>query len=166
MTTHRLERSKFRIVESSIGDDAIKIFCGHCGRQPEEPGASDRSRVCETCGMGLLLQANASVAPTPTDPFLVVDRTLAICAVSRQAERLLSIVETEVVNRHISELLVPADADPGADGLATALIFAARGEATPGNAVVRPANAFGVRYWARIAQCGPTPAALVVLADA
>lgn len=166
MNSHRLERSKFKIVDSPGESRAVKIFCGHCGRPPKEPSAVSRSRVCETCGMGLLLQAESSVAPAPSDPFLVVDRTLAICAVSRQAERLLSIIETDVVNRHISDVLVPADAGTAAEDLATALIFAARGENPTGNAVVRPANAFGVRYWARIGQCGPAPAALVVLADA
>jgi hypothetical protein len=63
-------------------------------------------------------------------------------------------------------VLVPADAGVANDALATALIWAARGDESPRNLVVRPTNAFGVRYWARIGQCGPAPAALVVLATA
>jgi hypothetical protein len=166
MNAHRLERSKFRIVESPGGEGQIRVFCGHCGRQPEDSEASGRSRVCEACGLGLLLHASADAAPNQDDPFVVVDRTLAICAVSRQAERLLSISETDAVNRHVSDVLVPADADGASENLATALIFAARGESAARNIVVRPTNDFGVRYWARIGQCGPVPAALVVLANA
>jgi hypothetical protein len=116
--------------------------------------------------MGLLLHAVAALAPTSTDPFLVVDSSLAVCALSRRGERLLGMSETETVNRHILDVLVPADAESGDDTLATALVWVARGEAATRNVVVRPKNAFGVRYWARIGQCGPVPAALVVLADA
>ena len=147
-------------------DDPIKVFCGHCGCQPDRSANDVQSRVCTSCGMGLLLHASSVVAPTSTDPFLVVDGSLAVCALSGRAERLLGVSETETVNKHVSELLVPADAGATKDALATSLMWAARGDAFPQNLVVRPTNAFGVRYWARIGQCGPSPAALVVLATA
>jgi PAS domain S-box-containing protein len=117
--------------------------------------------------MGLVLQSPASTAPDATDPFLVVDGSLTICAVSRQAERLLGITETEAVNHHLSDLIVPGDSEtPTAGNLVALLASAARGEAPVSNVVVRPANTFGVRYWARVGPCGPPTAALIVLADA
>ena len=39
-------------------------------------------RVCNRCGLGLLLQAAETVAPTPVDPFLVVDSRLVSVLVS------------------------------------------------------------------------------------
>jgi hypothetical protein len=98
---------------------------------------------------------------------LIVDRSLTVCAVSRQAERLLGISETEAVNRHVAEFLGSGDAEaPGDENFAAVLTWAARGDAPVRNVVVRPPNTFGVRYWARIGPCGPPTAALIVLADA
>jgi PAS domain-containing protein len=167
MTNNRLKRKGFVVVKDVARcSEPAKVFCGHCGRQPDAGHVDELSRVCPSCGMGLLLHAAAALAPASTDPFLVVDSSLAVCALSRRGERLLGVSETETVNRHILDVLVPADAESGDDGLATALVWAARGETATRNVVVRPKNAFGVRYWARIGQCGPIPAALVVLADA
>jgi hypothetical protein len=154
----------FHVPGKSENAQATKVFCGHCGRQPEGPVGE--SRVCPKCGLGLLLEAPAELAPKTADPFLVVDGSLAVCAVSRQAERLLGLQETAAVNRHISELLVPAEAEAPDGNLAAALISAVRGDGSSRNIVVRPANTFGVRYWARIGPCGPPSAALLVLADA
>ena len=123
--------------------------------------------MCPTCGMGVLLQAPQDAAPSTSDPFLVVDDSLTVCALSRQAERLLGLSETEAVHRHIGELLVLGDTETSSrESLATVLSWAARGDAPLRNIVVRPANTFGVRFWARIGTCGPPTAALLVLADA
>lgn len=142
------------------------LFCGHCGRTPAsalegEPPA----RVCRRCGMGLVLTAPADAAPMAADPFLVVDASLTVCAVSRHAERLLQISETDAVNRHVGEFLVPADSDSSGANLASLLSRAVRDDLPPESVAVRPANTFGVRYWARIGPCGPPRAALIVLAD-
>jgi hypothetical protein len=121
------------------------------------------SRVCPSCEFGLLLQASTDVAPGPGDAFLVLDASLAVCAVSAKAERLLAARETEAVNHHITELLVPADAEAqSATNLAVAVTWAARGDGQTRRVVVRPANTFGVRMSARIASCGPPTAALIV----
>ena len=94
----------------------------------------------------------------------MLDRSLSVCAVSRGAERLLDTREPDVVNRHISDLLMPADAEEdGAETLSVAVAWAARGDGGTRTAVVRPANTFGIRLTARIASCGPPRAALVVL---
>ena len=79
-----------------------------------------------------MLEATADVAPTAGDPFLVLDSSLSVCAVSDAAERLLATPETDAVNRHVTELLVPADAEAqGPANLAVAVTWAARGDGNP-----------------------------------
>jgi hypothetical protein len=120
--------------------------------------------VCGTCGLGLILESRADVAPDAGGAFLVLDRSLAVCAVSRAAEQLLDTSEPDAVNRHISELLMPAGAEEtGGENLSVAVAWAARGDGGVRTAMVRPANTFGIRLTARIASCGPSPAALLVL---
>jgi hypothetical protein len=159
------DRSALRVVSRDTSEPT-RLFCGHCGRQPTEEFDRRRTRVCPTCGFGLLLEAPVDVAPGPRDPFIVVDQTLSVCAVSREAERLLGISETDAVNRHVSAYLSGSDAEGGENPLIAALAITARGDGPTQNLVVRPANTFGVRYWARIGRCGPPKAALVVLAAA
>src|SRR3954454_1211488 len=142
----------------------LESFCGHCGHPPdtEHPAAG---RVCGRCELGLMLSAPAGVAPSPVDPFLVIDTRLVVCGVSRAAENLLQTVETEAVNRHVTEFLVPAAVEtPDAHNLLAPLVAAASGDGAPRTVVVRPAGMFGVRFWARVGPCGPPRAALVVLA--
>ena len=141
-------------------------FCGHCGRPPTAADIQSASRVCARCGLGLIVSAAPDGAPTAADPFLLVDGQLSICAVSRRAEELLLTSETEVVNSHIGDLLVPADIElSGPDSLVNLIVHAARGTGEPTHVVLRPAKEYGIRFWARIAPCGPPKAALIVLAD-
>ena len=69
--------------------------------------------------------------------FIVLDRSMSVCAVSRAAEELLVTRETDAVNRHLSEFLVPADAE-ARESLAVAVASAARGEETTRGVMVRP----------------------------
>jgi hypothetical protein len=113
--------------------------------------------------MGVLLEADANAAPPNGGAFMVLDRSLSVCAVSAAAERLLATLETEAVNRHITELLVPADAEASSpSNLAAAVTWAAAGDPTPRTVTVRPANVFGVRLTARVGSCSPPRAALLV----
>jgi hypothetical protein len=141
----------------------LVAFCGHCGLPPA-PEVEQQSRVCGHCGLGLVLQAGADVAPRADEPFLVIDSTLSVCAVSAGAEELLGIEETSAVNKHVVDFLVPADANASsADNLLVLLVEAASGSGEPRTAVVRPRQEFGVRFRARIGPCGPPHAALLVL---
>lgn len=141
----------------------LVAFCGHCGIAPAQDAAA-QTRVCGHCGLGLVLQAPADVAPRDGEPFLVIDSTLSVCAVSAQAEELLGIDETQAVNKHVADFLVPADANaPSADNLLVLLVEAASGSGERRSAVVRPRQEFGVRFRARIGPCGPPHAALLVL---
>jgi hypothetical protein len=139
-------------------------FCSHCGAKPASSDIEEaRSRVCDQCGLGLLLQASRDAAPNHGDAFIVLDSSLSVCAVSQAAEMLLAIRETEAVNRHLTELLVPADTEAqGSSNLAVAVTWAARGDSGTRTVTVRPTNTFGIRLTARIASCGPPKAALLV----
>ena len=169
MNTPAANQHGLRPVPDGTEPQPLKVFCGHCGRAPENQQTVENpsARVCQKCGMGLLLQAPADAAPSPTDPFMVIDSSLTVCAVSKRAEHLLNINETDAVNRPIGEFLVPGDAETAPnENLAALVTWAARGDAPQRDVVVRPTNTFGVRYWARIGPCGPPTAALLVLADA
>lgn len=139
-------------------------FCGRCAQQPDPAPVAQPSRVCGHCGLGLVLQAASDIAPGPDEPFLVVDATLSVCAVSAGAEELLGVDETDAVNKHVADYLVPADANaPGPENLLALLVEVAGGAGGARETVVRPRQEYGVRFTARIGPCGPPHAALLVL---
>ncbi len=145
-----------------LGPPAYVSFCSHCAARPSPRPAS--TRVCDDCGLGLILEAERGLAPSREQAFIVLDGSLSVCAVSRTAEQLLATSETDAVNRHLTELLVPADAETrGAHNLAVAVTWASRGDEGYRTVTVRPANLFGVRLHARIGTCGPKTSAMIVL---
>lgn len=156
-----------RVVGAPAPADAgpVVVFCSHCAKAPPGGVAPEvGSRVCTSCGLGLLLEASEAVAPKPRDAFLVVDKTLAVHALSKRAEKLLGLNEIDALDKHVTDLLVPADAEAqGPHVLSALLVDAAGGAGGMTEAVVRPADEFGVRFAARIGPCGPAPGALVVL---
>jgi hypothetical protein len=114
--------------------------------------------------LGVVLRTRADAAPGTDAAFLVADSSLIVQAVSEHAEKLLGVREVDVVNRHVAELLIQADAEAaGTVGLAQAITTATAGDEEPMRVFVRPASAFGIRIPARIAACGPPAAALLVL---
>ena len=154
-----------RVVPALNEQQPPVIFCGHCGLEPENEAAASL-RVCSRCGLGLMLAAARDLAPKPTEAFLIVDNTLAVCALSELAEELLHVDETEGINRHITDFIVPAHAEePGPHNLLNLLVSAASGEVEMHTAIVRPTTEFGVRYAVRVGACGPPRAALLVLCD-
>jgi hypothetical protein len=109
------------------------------------------------------LETRADVAPKPDDSFLVVDSSLAVQAVSVNAERLLGVSEEEAINQPVGQLLVPADSEArGMTSFAAAVADAMSSE-EPSQIFVRPWNTFGVRMRVRVGACGPPAAALIVL---
>jgi PAS domain-containing protein len=153
-----------RPVEVDEHGQEVISFCGHCAMAPEPARHAPPSRVCGHCGLGLVLQATVDLAPRPDEPFLVIDTTLSVCAVSAAAEELLGIDETRAVNKHVADFLVPADANaPSAENLLALLVEVASGSGESRTTIVRPRQEFGVRFRARIGPCGPPHAALLVL---
>jgi hypothetical protein len=162
-----MQRPALRLVEG--GSEAAvdyRWFCGHCAA-PSPTGAAPAptARVCTSCGLGLLLEAREDAIPDSRDAFLVVDSALLVQAMSREAQSLLDLSEELAVNKPVSELLVPADAEAqGPTGFAAAISEATDGQdPQTARSFVRPWNTFGVRMRARIATCGPPRAALIVL---
>jgi len=143
---------------------AVGWFCGRCAERFDAPESAAVPRVCPSCSLGMVLQAPASAIPTREDSYLVVDSSLNVQAVSAHAERTLGVLEDRAVNRHVTEVLIPGDAEPNtAGGLAAAITAAAAGEEREERVAVRPSNTFGIRMLARIVACGPPRAALIVL---
>jgi hypothetical protein len=144
-----------------------RSFCGYCGHRPQAEPSETESRVCGDCGLGLLLTADEALAPERSDAFVVVDAGLSIRALSKTAEKLFEIAETDVVDQPLENLLVAAESSDEARARMSHLFSAAARESLsarePDVAVVRPARAFGVRYRATVGRCEPGRAALVVL---
>jgi hypothetical protein len=137
-------------------------FCSHCAN--EAPSEPSRSRVCQACCLGVMLEADPGLAPAPGAAFLVVDRAMSICAISESAEQLLETSEVQAVHRHLTELLTLADTEAQDRGSLAFAVSAAVGGATEiKRFTLRPANQFGVRLVAHLGNCGPHPSALIVL---
>jgi hypothetical protein len=142
-------------------------FCGHCAAPaPRGQAPAPIARVCNACGLGLMLEARSELVPDDRDAFLVVDSSLLIQGVSRRAEELLAHEEEAAINRPVAELLVAPDAEAGGPGsFAGAIAEAVEWREALVTKFVRPWNTFGVRMRARIGACGPPRAALIVLDD-
>ena len=162
-------RPALKLVKSAAGAEPAEFawFCGHCAAPSrEDHPPAPTARVCRSCGLGIMLETRADIAPSDRDAFLVIDGSLLVQAMSWRAETMLGVTEDSVVNRPVMQLLVPADAEAGGPArFAAALGEAAAGADEPVSAFVRPWNTFGVRLRARVASCGPPRAALVVLED-
>lgn len=161
---HVRGRAALSLVPDYTTDPGPSVwFCSHCAARPELEDTDVPSRVCGECGLGLLLETRADAAPPNGGAFMVLDQSLTVCAVSAAAERLLACPETDAVHQHITQLVMPADAETSnSTNLAAAITWAASGDDTPRTVTVRPANVFGVRLTARIASCSPPQAALLV----
>ena len=157
----------FHVVGSPAPAEAAPrvVFCSHCAKSPPGGVAPEvGSRVCTSCGLGLLLEAPEALAPKARDAFITIDKSLAVQGLSKRAEKLLGLREIDALDKRVTDLLVPADAEAaGPHHLGALLVEAAGGVEEVSEMVVRPADEFGVRFAARIGPCGPTPGALVVL---
>jgi len=96
--THRFGsgRPALALVPDTLPEPSPSVwFCSHCGSQHGTAEDEPDSRVCGDCGLGVLLQTRSDVAPRDGGAFLVLDRSLSVCAVSEAAERLLATMEGE-----------------------------------------------------------------------
>lgn len=139
-------------------------FCSRCGHPSDElPGRSDvKRRICQRCGMGMLLTAGRSATPGEAAAFAIFDHDLTIAAVSTAGERFFG-AEDAVVGTHLLEVVTSPLGD---DVLARHVGQAAQnGNREPFVMPVRlvsGSSALGTLA-ARIATCGPPRAALVTV---
>jgi diguanylate cyclase (GGDEF)-like protein len=141
-------------------------FCAHCGQRP--PADTNANvRVCERCGLGILISAPAGAAPAVGEPFVIVDENLAVRALCKHADKLLGVSERWAIDRDIDELLTQADTDdPNITDLCAAIARSAQGDVELASVEVRLVNAAYPPFRVRIGPCGPPSAALLVLQDA
>jgi hypothetical protein len=140
-------------------------FCSRCGHPADEPPHRPhlRGRVCESCGMGMMLTCSRDALPGDAAAFLIVTFDLTISAVSEAGEKIFG-SEESLVGLHVLDLI---GSPLGDDQLARHVGQAAQRACDP---VVMPVRLVSGRrartvgtLAARIATCGPPRAALVTV---
>ena len=132
------------------------------GEVPRGEGRLTPIRVCETCGMGVLLTCLRESLPGPGAAFLIVTAQLRINAVSQPAEALFGPEQ-----RLVGSVLTDVVSDPvGDDGFSRVVVRAAlrngEPEVVPVRRVREAAREAGTLA-ARVSTCGPPRAALVTV---
>jgi hypothetical protein len=157
----RIERSW-----APAGDERPKPirFCSRCGRPADEPAGRPelRRRICERCGMGMMLSCARDVLPGDAAAFLICTFDLTVTAVSQAGERIFG-KEDKVVGRNLLELVTSPMGD---DQLTRHASLAAQRACDPLVMPLRLASAGSRKMGtlaARIATCGPPRAALVTV---
>lgn len=142
-------------------------FCTHCGKTADVSDAHPQpygfNRVCDRCGMGVMLSTPRMALPgSGSSAFLVVTRDGRISAVSDAAQRLVG-DEAGLIGMPVTTAVTsPEDeaqflrslaraAGGGREVVTASVIHAGQSPDSPG------------RPNARIASCGPPRAALLVL---
>jgi hypothetical protein len=120
-------------------------FCTHCGVVTDDAP----QRVCESCGLGVVLYCAREAAPRPGASFLVVTTDLRITAASRA-------LGDDVIGQPLLDVV------HGDGALPRQVARAAMGSRKVTSAWVRTGE-HGRPLRARIVACGDPPAALVVL---
>jgi hypothetical protein len=116
--------------------------------------------------LGVVLRAPAGAIPRHDDPFVVLDERLVVQAVSRHAETVLLVDEPAGFSARLDELLISDNGDVEGADLAR-LVHAAVHGASPSQAVeLRTVGDPVIRFQARLSNCGPPSAALLVLTPA
>lgn len=144
----------------------ILRFCTRCGEPAESPPADasplSQARVCDACGMGVLLSCTREALPGARAAFVIVTAELKVTAVSLGAEEIFG-PEQEVVGANLLELV---GSPMGEAPFAKAVTGAAVRSREP---VVMPVKGLGIgsrragMLAARISTCGPPRAALVTV---
>ena len=140
-------------------------FCSRCGHPADEPARRPRlrARVCDRCGMGMMLTCTRDALPGDAAAFLIATFDLTISAVSEAGEKIFG-AEQSLVGQRVLDLL---NSPLGDDHLARHLGQAAQRACDP---IVMPVRLQSARQAprlgtlaARIATCGPPRAALVTV---
>src|SRR3954447_3253449 len=89
-------------------DERIR-FCTNCGTlfpaEPPDTTHPHRERVCQVCGLGVLLSTDPEMLSRDHEPLLVVTSDLTISAASEAALELLDVQWSDVVDKPLLSLL-------------------------------------------------------------
>ncbi len=143
--------------------DLSHAFCSYCGYPPMGPWRVRAHRVCMRCQMGVVLKAPPGAAPRYDDPFVIVDRQLAVQAVSRHAEAALSVEEPVGLDAPLEEFLICNDGGHDRVELAALVELAFAGAEPSTRLELRTVANPEIRLQGRLTSCGPPPAALLIL---
>jgi hypothetical protein len=135
-------------------------FCSYCGYSPRGVRRRRADRVCERCGLGVILYAPAGSAPEAGEPFVILDQRLTVQAVSTVAEMLLRVDEPAVLGDPLDGFLISADGDAQ---LWRLIALALAGTPCLDPLQLRTAGRRQTYFDAYATSCGPPPAALIVL---
>jgi len=139
-------------------------FCSRCGGPDEAlPGRPElRRRVCERCGMGVMLTASGDALPGAGAAFMVVTAELAVSAVSRSGDKVFG-EEGELTGSHLLSIVSsPLGDDQLEQHVRRAATSRTETVALPVRLVPADAPPVGTLS-ARIAPCGSPHAALVAV---
>jgi hypothetical protein len=142
-------------------------FCSRCGEPAEDPPREQdrrrsQRRVCDGCGMGLLLRCSREALPGAGAAFMVVTVDLEVTAVSLAGEDVFG-DESEVLGMSVLDLVTSPLGD---ERFARTVGQAGMRSRAP---VVMPLRGLGGKaerlgtLAARISTCGPPRAALVTV---
>jgi hypothetical protein len=139
-------------------------FCSRCGRPADEPAGRPelRRRICERCGMGMMLSCARDVLPGDAAAFVICTYDLTVTAVSLAGEQFFG-KEDKVVGTHLLDLVTSPLGD---DQLMRHAGLAAQRACEPLVMPLRLASSKSRKVGtmaARIATCGPPRAALVTV---
>ena len=139
-------------------------FCSRCGHPAEDPPGRPelRKRVCDRCGMGMILNCPKDALPGESAAFLILDYELRVSAVSEAGERFFGKEKTLIG----SSLLDLVTSPLGDDQLVRKATVAAQRPCDPvvmPLRLVKPNSESVGTMAARIATCGPPRAALLTV---
>lgn len=144
----------------------ILRFCTRCGEPAESPprDASPlaQDRVCEACGMGVLLSCTREALPGARAAFLIATVDLKVNALSAGAEEIFG-PEQGVIGSYLLDLVTSPMGDAHFAKVVTGAAVRSR------EPVVMPVKSHGAAFGevgmlaARVSTCGPPRAALVTV---
>jgi len=145
-----------------------KRFCSRCGEPAVDPPANDpppayEQRVCDVCGMGVLLRCAADALPGANASFLIVTRKLEIAALSESAETMFGAEEKLIGKASLPDLITSPVGDRKlARAVSQAALRVHDPLTMPARLTDDQADTVGTMA-CRISTCGPPRAALLSL---
>ena len=144
----------------------ILRFCTRCGEPAESPpleeGPLSQPRVCDSCGMGVLLSCTREALPGARAAFVIATVDLKVNAVSVGAEAIFG-AELNVIGSYLLDLVTSPMGDAHFAKLVTGAAVRSR---EPVVIPVKPQGAGSEEVGmlaARVSTCGPPRAALVTV---